>query len=323
MLLEFGTLPDRVSAGTPAETTVSITDDDEPGLTVSRQTLNVVQGRSASYTLALDTRPADNATVTPVSDNPDVTFSPSEVIFTPTDWEMRKQVTVSAPAGSAGQSATITHTVSGYPGVTTVPGVDVTVTAPPPPPIQPATPTTPPASTGGGGGGGSGGRVVITPPPATTGGGGAPLNRVPVFTEGSATDRSIAENTPAGASFGEPVAARDREDDTLAYALGGPDAGSFGIDAGTGQIRVGAGTALDYEAGKNVYRVTVTARDSSGARATIAVTITVTGADLGPYDVNKNEAIDSDEALAAVVDYFAGRITRAEVVGVVRLYFAG
>ena len=109
----------------------------------------------------------------------------------------------------------------------------------------------------------------------------------------------------------------------MAYALGGPDAGSFGIDAGTGQIRVGAGTALDYEADKNVYRVTVTARDSSGASATIAVTIPVTGADLGPYDVNKNEAIDSDEALAAVVDYFAGRITRAEVVGVVRLYFAG
>ena len=191
MLLEFGTLPDRVSGGTPAETTVSITDDDEPGLTVSRQTLNVVQGRSASYTLALDTRPADNATVTPVSDNPDVTFSPSEVIFTPTDWEMRKQVTVSAPAGSAGQSATITHTVSGYPGVTTVPGVDVTVMVAPSPPVQPATPTTPPASTGGGGGGGGGsfgggGSVVITPPPATTGGGGgAPLNRVPVFTEGS------------------------------------------------------------------------------------------------------------------------------------------
>ena len=96
---------------------------------------------------------------------------------------------------------------------------------------------------------------------------------------------------------------------------------------GTGQIRLGAGTALDHEGDRNVYEVTVTATDSSGASATVAVTITVTNMDLpgraNDYDVDKNEVIDRDEAIAAVADYFADRITRDEAVAVVQLYFSG
>ena len=63
----------------------------------------------------------------------------------------------------------------------------------------------------------------------------------------------MAENTGAGEAVGVPVAAKDAEDDALTYALGGPDAALFAIDEGTGQIRVGAGTTLDYEADKNAY----------------------------------------------------------------------
>ena len=120
------------------------------------------------------------------------------------------------------------------------------------------------AAAGGGGGGG---------------GGGAPLNRSPEFTDGSTTDRSIAENTLAGADIGEPVAATDPDTDTLTYTLGGADAGSFAIVAATGQIQVGDGTILDYEAEKNTYGVQVTATDSSGATAMITVTIAVTNLD--------------------------------------------
>ena len=73
--------------------------------------------------------------------------------------------------------------------------------------------------------------------------------------------------------------------------------------------------------------MTVTAADSSGASTTVAVTITVTDVDLpgmaNDYDADKNEVIDRDEALAAVADYFANRITRDEAVAVVQLYFAG
>ena len=97
----------------------------------------------------------------------------------------------------------------------------------------------------------------------------------------------------------------------------------FVIDAGTGQITVGSGTALDYESDKKVYEVTVTALDSSGASETITVTITVINVDLGRYDADGNETIDRDEAVAAVVDYFADRITKEEAIEVVQLYSAG
>ena len=150
-------------------------------------------------------------------------------------------------------------------------------------------------------------------------------NTGPVFSDApdGVFERSVAENTGEGGTVGAPVAAASPSGGALTYALGGADAALFAIDAGTGQIRVGDSAALDYEAGENAYEVTVTAADSSGASATVAVTITVTNVDLGPYDVDKNEVIDRDEALAAVADYFANRITRDEAVAVVQLYFAG
>ena len=141
-------------------------------------------------------------------------------------------------------------------------------------------------------------------------------------------ERSVAENTNAGEAVGAPIVATDAEDGALTYALGGADADLFTIDEGTGQIRVGAGTALDHEADKNVYEVTVTATDPSGASATVTVTITVTNMGLGnpsgdAYDADGNEAIDRDEAIAALADYFSGVMTREEALEVVRLYFAG
>ena len=140
-------------------------------------------------------------------------------------------------------------------------------------------------------------------------------------------ERSVAENTGAGEAVGAPVVATSPDGGALTYTLGGADAALFAIDAGTGQIRVGVGTALDYEADENVYEVTVTATDSSGASATVAVTVTVTDVDLpgvaNDYDADDNESIDRDEALTAVVDYFAERISKEEAIEIVQLYFAG
>ena len=157
-----------------------------------------------------------------------------------------------------------------------------------------------------------------------------PSNAAPAFTDAQdgAIELSVAENTNVGEAVGAPIAATDAEDDELTYALGGADADLFTIDPGTGQIRVGAGTVLDHEAAKNVYTVDVTATDSSGLSATVTVTIAVTNVDVGSpsadaYDADGNEAVDRDEILAAVVDYFADRITKEEAIAVIRLYFAG
>ena len=106
------------------------------------------------------------------------------------------------------------------------------------------------------------------------------INHAPVFTEGIATTRSIAENTPAGRNIGGPVTATDEdEEDVLVYSLSGADAASFGIVSTTGQLKTQA--PLDYEK-KNTYAVTVSVSDGSATDA-ISVTIDVT-------DVEENNA---------------------------------
>ncbi len=105
-------------------------------------------------------------------------------------------------------------------------------------------------------------------------------NNAPVFVEGSATERSIAENTPAGRNIGGPVSATDLDEDTLTYSLSGADGAAFGIVSTTGQLRTR--DPLDYEE-KNAYAVIVSVSDGNGGSDTISVTIDVT-------DVEENNA---------------------------------
>ena len=134
------------------------------------------------------------------------------------------------------------------------------------------------------------------------------------------TSRSVAENTAAGTAIGDPVMATDADGETLSYTLGGDDAGSFDIDGDSGQIMTSA--ALDYET-KSEYMVTVTAADGTATDdASIAVTITVTDEGLdNPYDANEDGAIQRDEVIAAIHDYLAEEIERADVIALITLYF--
>ena len=290
VVLGFGTLlPARVSAGTTSETTVSITDDDEPGVNVTPQMLRVVQGRSATYRVTLDTRPTGDVTVTPASDNPDVTFEPATLTFMPAAWNSAQSVTVSAPAGSAGQSATISHTVSGYAGVTTAPDVTVTVTVAPPP-------------SSGGGGGGFG-----------------PALEAPSFVDGFRVSRPLAVNARPGDAVGNPVAATHPNDDAVTYSLSGADAALFTVDEETGQVRLAQGATLEVG---QTYMVNLTATDSSGTGAIIIVVIAVAEGVGDPYDLNRNGTIEKDEVIAAITDYFVGLIEKDVVLEVVAAYFA-
>ena len=134
-----------------------------------------------------------------------------------------------------------------------------------------------------------------------------PSNRPPVFADGPRTERSIAENTAAGENVGPPVVATDSG--ILTFTLGGADAGSFGIVAATGQIQVGDGTILDYEAEKNTYGVEVAATDSSGATARITVTVIVTNVDeAGTVTLPPEEPV-VDTALTATLSDPDGDIT--------------
>ncbi len=106
-------------------------------------------------------------------------------------------------------------------------------------------------------------------------------NRAPVFVEGAASTRSIAENTGSGVNIGNPVSARDTDNDTLTYSLSGQDAASFSIDSSSGQLRTQA--PLDYE-GKSNYSVTISVSDGNLGVDRITVTILITDIVEGPIN---------------------------------------
>ena len=89
---------------------------------LSAQTLPLLEGDSADYTMTLTVAPSGPVTVTPrVLDNADVTVS-GALTFTASNWNQPQTVTVRAghDADDVDDTATVTHTVSGaeYAGVT-------------------------------------------------------------------------------------------------------------------------------------------------------------------------------------------------------------
>ena len=85
-------------------------------LLASASALTVPEGGQRTYTMALETEPTGPVTVTPsVAGSPDVTVSPSELVFTAENWSQAQTVTVSAAqdADAANEAATISHAVAG------------------------------------------------------------------------------------------------------------------------------------------------------------------------------------------------------------------
>ena len=117
---------------------VVVTDTGESGrgrVNVQPASLTIAEGGSRTYRMVLTTDPGSGAEVviTPASDNTDVTFSPASLSFTggaDGNWSTWQRVTVAAAedADTAVDSATLSHTISGYAGVTSVQNVSVTVT---------------------------------------------------------------------------------------------------------------------------------------------------------------------------------------------------
>ena len=99
-------------------------------------------------------------------------------------------------------------------------------------------------------------------------------NQRPTFPEAEDGQRSVPENTPAGADIGAPVAAVDPENGTLTYALSGTDAAAFTIVGTTGQIRVASGTTLDFETKPEPgYSVTVEVHDGLDGLGNASMTV--------------------------------------------------
>ena len=136
-------------------------------------------------------------------------------------------------------------------------------------------------------------------------------------TQNTVASRSVAENTAAVATddpadetddtadnVSDAVTAGDDNDNDLpTYTLSGPDAASFRV-RNDGQIEVAAGTTLNYEA-KSTYMVTVTATDSFGLSASIAVTINVTDLNEGPAITGTSEVEYVENGTGSVAAFTA------------------
>ena len=77
---------------------VTVTDDDDPGVTVSKDTLSVVEGGSETYTVRLAFQPTESVTID-VTGGGDVTVAPPSLTFTADNWDDARTVTVTAAEG--------------------------------------------------------------------------------------------------------------------------------------------------------------------------------------------------------------------------------
>ena len=108
----------------PSSFELTIEDDDEKGIVLSRTTLTVREEGSQTYTVRLKSQPTGDVAVALASEGADggeVTPRPQQLVFTETDWRTVQTVTVEAaedPDGDDGL-AEIVHTASGgdYGGV--------------------------------------------------------------------------------------------------------------------------------------------------------------------------------------------------------------
>ena len=123
-----------------------------------------------------------------------------------------------------------------------------------------------------------------------------PPNNPPVFSEGASATRTVARSAAAGTAIGQPLTATDRDaGTTLNYTLEGADAGSFDINASSGQLLTKSGVTLD----QSTYTVEVVASDGIDS-ARITLTYTLGGNDAGSFSINSSSGQIST---AAVLDY--------------------
>ena len=100
-------------------------------------------------------------------------------------------------------------------------------------------------------------------------------NDPPAFDTDGPVAMTVPEDAATRTNVGEPLAATDPNDDTLAFALSGDGAGDFAVDD-NGQIMVAA--ALDHE-GRSSYSLTATVSDPAGGSDSTPVNITVENAE--------------------------------------------
>ena len=90
--------------------TVRVIDNDVAGLTVTPMKLEIPQGSSRTYTVALNTKPTGNVTVNiEAPGGSDVTPSPTPLVFTPQNWSVTRPVRVHVAADATPATVDVTN----------------------------------------------------------------------------------------------------------------------------------------------------------------------------------------------------------------------
>ena len=102
-------------AGVTASVTVTVDDDDTPGITFTPAARTIREGATGTYDVKLNTAPTADVTVAISSDNADVTVNKSSLTFTTANYATNQRVTVTAgqDADAADGTANLTHRPSG------------------------------------------------------------------------------------------------------------------------------------------------------------------------------------------------------------------
>ena len=124
----------RYSGVTVSSVTAIEADNDTAGVTVTPTVLTVTEGSNAKYTVVLDTQPSGDVTISvsfASGSDEDITVDKTSLTFTPDNWSMAQEVTVTAAVDNDtnDDAAVLNHKASGgdY-GEVTIAAVVVTVT---------------------------------------------------------------------------------------------------------------------------------------------------------------------------------------------------
>ncbi len=134
------------------------------------------------------------------------------------------------------------------------------------------------------------------------------VNEPPVFDLASYA-LSVAENSFAATTVGSVRATDPDVGSTVAYAItGGSGQNLFVIDSTTGQIRVAAGSSLNFE-GTRTYTLAVTATSSDTLTASVPVTVTL-------MDVNEaplfSQAVYNFSSVSLVAGSLVGTVAASD-----------
>ena len=116
--LGFGELPERVTAGEVRTVAVTLADNDERGVLVSKTALTVTEGDTeVTYTVVLESEPTAAVTIEVTGHaGTDLTVSPTRLTVTAMDWAVAQTVAVSAAEDDdalADPEVVLSHAVNG------------------------------------------------------------------------------------------------------------------------------------------------------------------------------------------------------------------